>query len=358
MKVWQLTVTVAICCITSLHAQKENPYKRVDDDVRLASLRRSQVWMPGDIASKNIRLGPQDVPAFEPEAEVTCEYVEEKLTGTPKFNCAITPDDEVRVKFGPYNGEVYAEVAATRLLWALGFGADRVYPVTLLCKGCPEFPNENYKRTNVTRRYGSAVIERKMPGDEITYDRGEGWAWVEINFVDQTGGGAPLAHRDALKLLAAMIQHTDNKPQQQRLVCLDKVRGLEAQPAGNCKHPFMMINDLGKTFGRATMGNGDQESAVNLKAWSKTRMWKDDKKCIAQLSKSFTGSLEHPKISEAGRKFLSQLLSQLTDQQLRDLFEVARFTARDPKVSIDDWVSTFKQKRDEIANARCSDTAL
>jgi hypothetical protein len=120
----------------------------------------------------------------------------------------------------------------------------------------------------------------------------------------------------------------------------------------------MMINDLGKTFGRATMGNGDQESAVNFKAWSNTRMWKDDKKCIAQLSRSFTGSLEHPKISEEGRKFLSGLLSQLTDQQLRDLFEVARFTARDPKVSIDEWVAAFKQKRDEIANARCENPGV
>ena len=41
---------------------------------------------------------------------------------------------------------------------------------------------------------------------------------------------------------------------------------------------------------------------------------------------------------------------QLTDQQLRDLFEVARFTRRDPTSTVDDWVRVFKQKRDEIAN--------
>ncbi len=75
---------------------------------------------------------------------------------------------------------------------------------------------------------------------------------------------------------------------------------------------------------------------------------------MAQLSKSFTGSLEHPKISEDGRKFLADLLAQLTDDQLRDLFEVARFTKRDPSVSVDDWVRAFKQKRDEIANASCA----
>jgi uncharacterized protein YktB (UPF0637 family) len=87
-------------------------------------------------------------------------------------------------------------------------------------------------------------------------------------------------------------------------------------------------------------------------------LWKDAKGCVAQLSKSFSGSLEHPKVSEAGRKFLAGLLSQLTDRQLRDLFEVARFTMREPAVPVDSWIAAFKQKRDEIANASCTNPVL
>ena len=68
----------------------------------------------------------------------------------------------------PKNGEVYAEVAATRLLWALGFGADRVYPVTVVCKGCPEFPDQDHKTDECNGALAAAVIERKMSGDEIT----------------------------------------------------------------------------------------------------------------------------------------------------------------------------------------------
>lgn len=358
MKVRLLALAVAICCTTSLQAQKKDPYKKVDNDVRLASLRHSQVWMPSDIASKNVRVGPQDGNGFQPEAVVKCEYVEEKQTGTPKFDCAISPDDTIRVKYGDENGEIYSEVASSRLLWALGFGADRVYPVKVVCKGCPADPMKTQKKVDGTREFAAAIVERKLAGDEIELRKDSGWAWVELNFVDQTSGGSPLAHRDALKLLAAMIQHTDSKPQQQRLVCLDKVHGKTAQEDGTCNRPFMLINDLGKTFGQATLTNADKKSAVNFDAWSGTPMWKDEKKCVAQLSKSFTGSLEHPKVSESGRQFLAQLLSQLTDQQLRDLFEVARFTKRDPKVSIDDWVRVFKQKRDEIANARCSNPVL
>ena len=358
MKVRLIALTVAICCTAALHAQKKDPYKNVDNDVRLEALRHSQVWMPGDIASKNLKVGPQDGNGFQPEAVVNCEYVEEKHIGTPKFECAISPDDKIRVKYGEENGEIYSEVAASRLLWALGFGADRMYPVKVVCKGCPADPMKTQKKAEGSREFAAAIVERKLAGDNIELRKDSGWAWVELNFVDQTSGGAPLAHRDALKLLAAMIQHTDNKPQQQRLICLDEVHGMTPQEDGSCRKPFMMINDLGKTFGRATLTNADKSSAVNFEAWSSTPMWKDTKGCVAQLSKSFSGSLEHPKISESGRQFLAEILSQLTDQQLQDMFEVARFTKRDPKVSIDDWVRVFKQKRDEIANASCTNPVL
>jgi len=358
MKVRHITLIVAFCCTTALGAQKKDPYKNVDNDVRLAALRHAQVWTPGDIASRNLRLGPQDDSGFRPEAVVTCDYVEEKQTGTPKFDCAISEDDTIRVKYGEQNGEIYSEVAASRLLWALGFAADRVYPVKVVCKGCPADPIKNHKKVDGTREFTAAVVERKLPGDVIELHKDSGWSWVELSFVDQTSGGAPLAQRDALKLLAAMIQHTDSKPQQQRLVCHDKVRGLQPQAEGTCKHPFMMINDVGKTFGSSSMFNEDKKSAVNFEAWSTTPIWKDSEACVAELSKSFTGSLEHPKISEDGRKFLSGLLAQLGDRQLRDLFEVARFTKRDPNTPIDEWVRVFRQKRDEISNARCSNPVL
>ena len=354
MKLSVLVLAVAICCTASVHAQKKNPYKDVDGEVRLEALRHAQVWTPGDIASRNIKSGPAESGGFAPEEVVTCEYVEEPQTGTPKFDCAITPEDTVRVKYGEQNGEVYSEVAASRLLWALGFGADHMYPVKVICKGCPADPMKTTKKQDGAREFTGAVVERKMPGDPMELHKDSGWAWVELNFVDPARGGATLAQRDALKLLAAMIQHTDNKPQQQRLLCLDRVRGVEPQPDGKCTHPFMMINDLGKTFGRATLTNADKQSAVNFKAWSDTSIWKDDTGCVARLSKSFSGSLENPKISEGGRRLLAELLAQLTEAQLRDLFEVARFTKRDPNTSVDDWVRVFKQKRDEIANRSCS----
>ena len=43
------------------------------------------------------------------------------------------------------------------------------------------------------------------------------------------------------------------------------------------------------------------------------------------MPKSLTGTLENPVISEPGRRFLAGLLTRLTDRQMRDLFQTARF---------------------------------
>ena len=84
----------------------------------------------------------------------------------------------------------------------------------------------------------------------------------------------------------------------------------------------------------------------------------DRSACVAYMSKSQTGTLGNPYISEAGRAFLADLLQQLTDTQLRDLFEVGRVDRRridpsTPPASVDEWVAAFKQKRDEIVANRC-----
>ena len=85
-----------------------------------------------------MRRGPRDRGAFAPMATINCRHVEKDTSGkTPKFTC-LMGGDELKVKYGRDNGEIYAEVAASRLLWALGFGADRVYPVRVICTGCPE----------------------------------------------------------------------------------------------------------------------------------------------------------------------------------------------------------------------------
>lgn len=340
--------TIVVVVVSAVTAQASEPKTPRSD-----AIARATVWFPTDIAAKDLWRGPDDPDGFAPLQTVSCEYVNKVLSGnTPKFACRLANGDEVKVKYGGTNGEVYGEVLATRLLWALGFPADRMYPVRIACRACPE-TMAGIKKSNGDLLVDPASIERKYPGKEIGAN---GWAWPELDDVSDEPRGAPRAHRDALKLLAAFLQHTDSKSQQQRLVCLEP-----AIDGASCAVPVMMLNDVGRTFGRASRTNANVPSSVNLQAWSETPVWKDGPGCVARLSRSFTGTLHDPVIGEKGREFLASLLQQLSDKQLHDLFAVARVELR-PRVpdrgrsgfpTVDEWVDAFKAKRAAVVERHC-----
>jgi hypothetical protein len=342
----------------AVRAEQQHPKAlHVTHENRLELIRRAQVWRPTDVASKDLRTGPMDVKGFQPNETVSCEYRDHKREGgTPKFYCALDEQDVVKVKYGRENGEVYGEVLATRLMWALGFGVDRIYPVKVICQGCSSDPWNDARAPRSVWTFDPAIIEREFPGQKIETKDGSGWKWAELDLVDDEQGGASRAQLDGLKLLAVFIQHTDTKPQQQRLVCLS-AGGTDHR---ECSQPFMLLNDVGVTFGEANLLNSGTPGSVNFKKWSETPVWKDGDQCIGNLKKSFSGTLENPRISEGGRAFLADLLVKLSDHQLRDLFDVARVELRsrkpgssEPGASVDDWMQAFKQKRDAIVTHKC-----
>jgi hypothetical protein len=320
---------------------------------RAAVIARSTVWRPTDIPSMNLEVGPRGHGSFDPGQTITCDYVHKQLSGaSPKFACRLPDGDDLKVKYGGTNGEVYGEVAASRLLWALGFGADRMYSVRVICHGCPETIGD-ISRDNGDRIVDPAAVERKLSKRELS----DKWDWEELEHVDESAGGGTRAERDALKLLAVFIQHTDNKPRQQRIVCIDE----SGSKTDRCAEPLMMINDLGLTFGRSNALNSQLRGSVNLKDWAQLPIWKSPQGCVGNLSGSWTGTLKDPVISEAGRQFLAGLLTQLSDEQIRGLFEAARVNLRPREPgsgrsgfpALDEWVNAFKQKRAQIVERRC-----
>jgi hypothetical protein len=339
---------------------KKVPKNPVTEEARFAMIQRSQIWSPVSVREMDIRRGPQGKGSFEPNAQVPCDYVEQPVEGnSPKFYCRLSDGSVVKVKYG--HGEVEGEILATRLLWALGFGADRMYPAVVSCRGCAADPWKNRHPVEETNVFNPAVIERKFPGHAVETKKIKGWAWPELNMIDATLGGAPVEERNALALLAVFIQHSDSKPEQQRLTCLSHDDfDEEGNRTGECAKPFMMLNDVGQTFGKANYLNRSNLSSVNFDGWSREKVWVDGKSCVGNISLSRTGTLERPKISEAGRALLAGLLTQLTDRQIHDLFDVARVELRsrkpgsgEPPATNDEWVAAFKQKRDEIVTRQC-----
>jgi hypothetical protein len=351
---------LAVFCVScaTLPARRQSASVKASGEQsrRAAVLARAEVWRPMSVGKANLMAGPAGPGGFALNATVTCDYLDKKLSGlSPKFACRLPDGDELKVKYGGDNGEVYGELLATRLLWALGFGADTMYPVNVICRGCPR-PLGGIERPGGEYRFDPAVVERKMAGDEWPAKDDSGWSWEELAEVAPARGGSPRAHRDALTLLAVFLQHTDSKPQQQRILCLG---GAED---GACRRPFLLVSDVGLTFGAGSRANDNDVSGANLERWRSTPVWRDEPGCVGNLNKSLTGTLARPVIGEAGRRFLAGLLQQLSDAQLRDLFTVARVNlrVREPGralsgfPSIDEWVTAFKQKREEIVAKRCA----
>src|SRR5262249_8082873 len=161
-----------------------------------AAIRHAQVWTRTDVGSMDIKVGPRHKDGFAPGETVTCEYTDVKLGGnSPKFACMLG-EDRLKVRYGRTNGEVFATVAATGVMWALGFGADAAYPVHVVCHGCPgTLVGDGVSGAGETR-FDAATVEWKMHGDEMEAPSvGAGWAWPELDQVDEAAGGAPLAQR-------------------------------------------------------------------------------------------------------------------------------------------------------------------
>jgi hypothetical protein len=285
-------------------------------------------------------------------APVDCRFLFTDVSGTtPKFDCELADGRRVKVKYGR-TPEISGEIAATRLLTALGFGADQVRLASRVrCYGCPVSPFysrilakgthlEAFLRrtTNYAefRDYEWTAVEEKLDGAAIEAGGEEGWAFFELNQIDPARGGAGLHEVDALRLMAVFLAHWDNKPRNQRLVCLSAVA-----PDARCRRPLVMLQDLGATFG---------PRKVNLSAWRDKSIWTDPQGCRVSME-----SLPHDgatfgevNISEEGRRLLADRLVKLSPEHVRTLFVEANFPG-----DVEEWVTVFRQKVDEITRRIC-----
>jgi len=335
------------------HASRPSAGPRVvSAEARTDAIVRAQVW-------KEPAAGPMQarVPATAVIQELSCRFVLKRLKGTtPKFNCVLGTGEEVRIKYGA-GPEIPSEAAATRLLRALGFGADEITLVRhLRCYGCPLEPfavSKAVQTIGAGGAYAHAIdyadahdyewvaLERKYHGVPIETPTIEGWAFPELSHIDPAKGGAPRAQVDALRLVSVFLAHWDNKADNQRLVC-DR----HEWPDGSaCPAPFMMLQDLGATFG---------PMRVDLPSWRATPIWRDRAACtISMHALPYEGgTFPDVSVSEAGRVMAVRLLEQLSRDQLRQLFIASRMTSYDgidgEARNADTWARVFEDKVRQI----------
>ncbi len=316
---------------------------------RPSGLSRARVWLPPTVpvSSANLDVNPRG-PASLAGDEMTCTFKQSQSRGmTPKFTCTLEGGEVVKVKSGAGNPEVFSEVAASRLLGALGFPVDEMYMMRRVrCLGCPAAAAEPWWRRALRRGppeviYEYAAVERRFRGRSL----GHGWAFHELHMIDPRKGGATRAEVDALRLMAVFLAHWDNKAENHRLVCLG---GFASD--GTCLEPLAHLHDVGACFG---------PWKVSLASWRAQVIWSDLATCRVSLRRlPFKGgTFDEVRISEAGRAHLASLLGPLSEAQIEGLFTGARFPAYTGHTAeateVGAWVQAFQGKVKEITDHRC-----
>ena len=323
-------------------------------------LRRSAVWIGGDPAAwirhmrhLDLRAGPPGADAFAPDALVRCTFVppHDPTTfsgATPKFLCRRDARDAVfKVKWGADNAEIYADLAGTRLFWALGFPTDRIYPVRVQCTGCADDPwrDRAPHPDHVPPVFAPAIAERQLEAETIEETPHQGWAWRELAVVDAGAGGAPRAQVDARRRRAAFVPPRASTADNQRLACPLDALVTGADGRRDCRHPLMLIDDLGSAFGGPSLLATHK---MRLEDWRSRPLWRDPARCVAELTSerdAHGDGLDAPHVGDAGRRLLASLLGALTRRQVRALFEVARAGSRGDVTA---WVDAFEARRRQV----------
>jgi len=270
-----------------------------------------------------------------------------------------------------YN-EVFTEVAASRIMWALGFPADHVYPVgSASCIGCGSDPFSNdlsdnkasLKDAPVTFKVVSA--EREAPWDAIKPDGDETWTWSDAAkfYSDGTWSHQQKVEYDAYRLALGLIHYHNAIAQQNRVVCAEWGPKVSGQPRP-CKQPMIFVQDLGSTFGKAKSGLDlfGTNPRGSFSAWEPQTVFTNPQKC--ELRATLEGDKQ---VLQEARDLMVQRLTRLDAVTVKSIFRTARFQMMDQKqirnlrdkgsanaedAALDQWTNTFIKRIDEIRNAQ------
>ncbi|RYZ66514.1 MAG: hypothetical protein EOP05_19015, partial [Proteobacteria bacterium] len=319
---------IGLCLVTSFSTYAGAAV--VSNEDREQAIRNGRVWvqptwMKENATGKDFLFDSEfqmsQGPALEKrdevfaQPEVDCLMTEDsakKSSGgqTLKFYCELQnlkkvtkpKHDLVKIKYNFSDGEISGELLGTRLFWALGFYADRVYLLDHVnCFGCTGDPFRDKRLDPTTlkspRVFKQTSVERKLEGKEIEFisesgEKSQGFNFEELmNFVPEDSAAKlkEQTHREALRLLAVFIRHSDNKADNQAVTCLGSKKSKQACDG----EVALMIHDLGLTFGGGFREGENGEwiaSKSNYIDWNKEKVWDDAKSCRAYLGLSPDGS--------------------------------------------------------------------
>ncbi|MGH9703722.1 MAG: hypothetical protein ACRD4K_10140 [Candidatus Acidiferrales bacterium] len=267
-----------------------------------------------------------------PRPDATYTFIEEDLKGTsPKIKVKDSLGVEWKVKMG---AEPQAETAATRLLWAAGFFVDEdYYAAEIRVEGLTKLRRgKKFDSDGVVR---NVRLERKIADEKKL----ENWSWFQNPFLNTR-------EFNALRVMMALMNNWDLKEINNSVYRVDREREYA-------------VADLGATFGKT--GNQFTRSKSNPRDYENSRFIQKTTENFVDFtmhSRPFFLSLIRPShykmrsrmeritkhVPRSDARWLGQRLTQLSDEQIRDCFRSAGYTAE----QVDEYFRTVKARIAEL----------
>ena len=276
------------------------------------------LWQdPSDISTRDLRYG-QGGESHAPQSTVF-KFVKEDMSGTnPKLIVTDEAGHKWKMKLG---AEAKPEVAASRLVWAVGYFTNENYFVPQL--QITGLPAHLHRGQHFISRRGEVHDARLQRMDKSEEKEGN-WKWKQDPF---TG----TRELNGLRVLMAVINNWDLKDVNNKIVN-EKGTG-----------EIYYVSDLGASFGPSGFVVGHNKSRGNLQAYRSSRfITKLTAQDVTFATPSRPTLIELPNLPgfmmrlhlrSIGRnipridaKWMAGLLERLSPAQIRDAFRAAGYS--------------------------------
>lgn len=277
------------------------------------------LWQdPTDISSRDLRFGAGGENHAPPGT--VFKFVKEDLSGTnPKIIATDEAGSKWKIKLG---AEAKPEVAASRLVWAVGYFSNENYFLPELhITGLPAHLHRGHEFVSA----GGTVHDARLQRSDKFNEKNGNWKWKQDPFTDTR-------QLNGLRVLMALINNWDLKDINNKIV-VERATG----------NQIYFVSDLGASFGPSGIVLGLNKSRGNLQAYKSSRF-------ITKVTPQYVNfvtprratllELANPPqyvmrlrlrwigrhIPRADAKWVAGLLERLSPAQIRDAFRAAGYS--------------------------------
>jgi len=310
----------------AVFAQKKakKPQKQVNQQAQQKPLPKGKaiMWERVNIREKDLFYGPGGKKMLPDLSKITF-IKEEKRGHNKKYRIE---DGSGRIWVAKLGREAQSETAAVRLLWALGYKTEINYLVpTITIPGKGTFKN----------------VRLEARPDDV--ERLEEWKWKNNPFIGTK-------EFQGLKIMQVFMTNWDIVDVQNKVLQVEDGNDTELQ---------YIISDLGATFGK--LGNNNLPIIYRFGrktnkpgAYAKTKLVRKVKSDRVVLSYKGKNRGLFKDITVEDAVWLSRLLLQLSDKQIRDAFRAANYSSSE----IETLTKAVKTKIAELSRVRSERFAM